>query len=168
MKKGLASMLSLSSQHQAEKHFEARRRHSVRRALLVATAVLGLLTFARGATAAGVSVGLLGIDGASVEPGMGQALTETLYQHIPTLQGMRVEKSQQDLVEVKLVFGCTDENPGCMAKVGKSLNVHRLIYGSIRKQPQGGLYIVAIKQLNVADSTVGGMRLMTYESAVIL
>jgi hypothetical protein len=108
----------------------------------------------RSSVAAPVSVGLLGIDGAGVEPGMGQALTETLHRHLPTLQGMRVEKSQQDLVEVKLVFGCVDENPVCMAKVGKSLSVDRLIYGSIRKQPQSGLYVVAIKQLNVADSTV--------------
>jgi hypothetical protein len=106
------------------------------------------------AAAVPVSVGLLGIDGANVEPGMGQVLTEALYRHIPSLQGMRVEKSQQDLVEVKLVFGCTDENPACMAKVGRSLNVNRLIYGSIRKHPQGDLYVVSIKQLNVADSTV--------------
>lgn len=139
MKKGLVSMLSL-------------RMSSM---LLVAATILsvGVLPL-RQATAAGVSVGLLGIDGASVEPGMGQVLTEALSRHIPQLQGMRVEKSQQDLVEVKLVFGCTDENPSCMAKVGKSLGVHRLIYGSIRKQAQGGLYVVAIKQLNVADSTV--------------
>lgn len=139
MKKGLVSMLSLRMSS----------------ALLVAAAILsvGVLPI-RDARAAGVSVGLLGIDGASVEPGMGQVLTEALSRHIPQLQGMRVEKSQQDLVEVKLVFGCTDENPSCMAKVGKSLGVHRLIYGSIRKQTQGGLYVVAIKQLNVADSTV--------------
>jgi hypothetical protein len=123
-------------------------------ALLVATALFSVGLYPRVAAAAGVSVGLLGIDGASVEPGMGQVLTEALSKHIPQLQGMRVEKSQQDLVEVKLVFGCTDENPSCMAKVGKSLGVHRLIYGSIRKQTQGTLYIVAIKQLNVADSTV--------------
>lgn len=135
-------MLSLCSDHRAK----------LWRTLIFATAML----WAGGgsAAAAKVSVGLLGIDGASVEPGMGQALTETLYRHIPTLQGMRVEKSQQDLVEVKLVFGCTDESPACMAKVGKSLGVNRLIYGSIRRQPQPGLYTVAIKQLNVADSTV--------------
>ena len=93
--------------------------------------ILATLLFGTGhlrpaqAADAQVSVGLLGIDGATVEPGMGQALTETLYRHIPSLQGMQVEKSQQDLVEVKLVFGCTDENPVCMAKVGTSLGVDR-------------------------------------------
>ena len=157
MKKGLASMLSLRSDLKTEKHGSAIGSIGrPRRALLLALfSLLGLgLGLSGSARAAGVSVGLLGIDGAQVEPGMGQALTDALSHHIPQLQGMRVEKSQQDLVEVKLVFGCTDENPSCMAKVGKSLAVNRLIYGSIRKQPQGGLYVVAIKQLNVADSTV--------------
>jgi hypothetical protein len=106
------------------------------------------------AVAAPVSIGILGIDGASVEPGLGQALTDAIHRRIPSQPGGKVEKSQQDLVEVKLVFNCTDENPRCMAKAGKSLGVDRLIYGSIRKQPQGGLYLVELKQLNVADGIV--------------
>jgi hypothetical protein len=102
-----------------------------------------------------IPVGLLGIDGSGVEPGIGAALTTLLQQQIPKLQSMRVEPSK-DLVEVKLVFNCTDENPSCMAQIGKSLGVARLIYGSVRRQPvpQGGLYTVALKQLNVADATV--------------
>lgn len=104
--------------------------------------------------AAPVSVGLLGIDGASVEPGMGQALTEALRRHLPTLPNMRVEMKHQDLSEVKLVFGCTDERPACMAKVGRSLGVDRLIFGTIRKAQPGTLYTVSLKQLNVTDSTV--------------
>lgn len=104
--------------------------------------------------AATVSVGLLGIDGASVEPGMGQALTEALRRHLPNLPNMRVEMKHQDLSEVKLVFGCTDEKPACMAKVGRSLGVDRLIFGTIRKQPQATMYTVSLKQLNVIDSTI--------------
>lgn len=154
MKKGPASMLSHRSFQTAESHRDRWVPSRAWRSLLVVAALMWVGVGAGPAAAAPVSVGLLGIDGASVEPGMGQALTDVLFRHIPSLQGMRVEKSQQDLPEVKLVFGCTDENPSCMAKVGKSLSVDRLIYGSIRKQPQGGLYTVAIKQLNVADSTV--------------
>lgn len=106
------------------------------------------------ARAAQVAVGLLGIDGASVEPGMGQALTEALRKHLPSLPNMRVEMRSQDLSEVKLVFGCTDEKPACMAKVGRSLGVDRLIFGSIRKLPQATTYTVSLKQLNVVDSTI--------------
>jgi len=106
------------------------------------------------ARAAQVAVGLLGIDGASVEPGMGQALTDALRKHLPSLPNMRVEMKSQDLSEVKLVFGCTDEKPACMAKVGRSLGVDRLIFGSIRKLPQATTYTVSLKQLNVVDSTI--------------
>lgn len=106
------------------------------------------------ASAAQVSVGLLGIDGASVEPGMGQALTDALRKHLPSLPNMRVEMKHQDLSEVKLVFGCTDEKPACMAKVGRSLGVDRLIFGTIRKLPQATTYTVSLKQLNVVDSTI--------------
>jgi len=151
MNKGMASMSSLRSGSRVEGSRHAGR---LWRALLIAASLWTGLFLSKEAAAAPVSIGLLGIDGSGAEPGMGQTLTETLYRHIPSLQGIRVEKSQQDLVEVKLVFGCTDEGPACMAKVGKSLGVDRLIYGSIRKQPQGNLYTVAIKQLNVADNTV--------------
>ena len=65
---------------------------------------------------------------------------------------MRIEPRSQDLAEVKMVFGCGDERPECMTKVGRNLEVARLIYGSIRKQAGG--YVVLIRQLNVADGTV--------------
>lgn len=116
--------------------------------------VLWVLSVPTASQAAQVSVGLLGIDGASVEPGMGQALTDALRKHLPSLPNMRVEMKSQDLSEVKLVFGCTEERPDCMAKVGRSLGVDRLIFGSIRKSPQATTYTVSLKQLNVVDSTI--------------
>lgn len=121
---------------------------------VLAATVLFVLAAHAHVQAAPVAVGLLGIDGASVEPGMGQALTEALRRHLPNLPNMRVEMKHQDLSEVKLVFGCTDERPACMAKVGRSLGVDRLIFGTIRKQPQATMYTVSLKQLNVIDSTI--------------
>ena len=38
--------------------------------------------------------------------------------------------------------------------VGCSLGVDRLIFGTIRKQPQATMYTVSLKQLNVLDSTI--------------
>jgi hypothetical protein len=101
-----------------------------------------------------ITVGLLGIDGANAPAETGPAITEALRRAIPKFSSVRIEMSQQDPVEVKLVFGCTDEKPDCMAKVGKSLSVGRLIYGSLRKQQGTGVYTVTLKQLNVADATV--------------
>ena len=101
-----------------------------------------------------ITVGLLGIDGANAPAETGPAITEALRRAIPKFSTVRIEMSQQDPVEVKLVFGCTDEKPDCMAKVGKSLSVGRLIYGSLRKQQGTGVYTVTLKQLNVADATV--------------
>lgn len=130
--------------------------HIARRALhRILCAVALFILLAPSASQAGqIAVGLLGIDGASVEPGMGQALTDALRKHLPSLPNMRVEMKSQDLSEVKLVFGCTDEKPACMAKVGRSLGVDRLIFGSIRKLPQATTYTVSLKQLNVVDSTI--------------
>lgn len=101
-----------------------------------------------------ITVGLLGIDGATAPAETGPAITQALRRAIPKFSTVRIEMSQQDPAEVKLVFGCTDERPECMAKVGKSLSVGRLIYGSLRKQQGTGVYTVTLKQLNVTDATV--------------
>lgn len=106
------------------------------------------------ASAGTITVGLLGIDGANAPAETGPAITQALRRAIPKFNSVRIEMSQQDPAEVKLVFGCTDERPDCMAKVGKSLSVGRLIYGSLRKQPGTGVYTVTLKQLNVTDATV--------------
>ncbi len=102
--------------------------------------------------AAPTSVGLLAVDGSAVEPGMGAIVTDSLRRNLPQLHGMRIEPRTQDLAEVKMVFGCNDERADCMTKVGRNLEVSRLIYGSIRKQ--GGTYVVLVRQLNVSDGTV--------------
>lgn len=106
------------------------------------------------ASAGTITVGLLGIDGANAPAETGPAITQALRRAIPKFGSVRIEMSQQDPAEVKLVFGCTDERPDCMAKIGKSLSVGRLIYGSLRKQPGTGIYTVTLKQLNVTDATV--------------
>ncbi len=151
MKKEQASMPSLGYDREIKRRLQSTKGRWLLLAAVMAW--LGTSSMAH-AVAVPISIGLLGIDDTNVNPGMGKVLTETIHRHLPNLQGIQFEKSQQDLVEIKLVFNCTDENPSCMAKVGKSLGVNRLIYGSIRKQPQGSLYLVAIKQLNVSDSTV--------------
>lgn len=116
---------------------------------LISVLMFGMAELAQ---AAPTTVGLLAVDGSSVEPGMGAILTDSLRRNLPQLHDMRVESRSQDLAEFKMVFGCNDERPDCMTKVGRNLEVSRLIYGSIRRQ--GGSYVVVIRQLNVSDGTV--------------
>ena len=146
MKKGLALM-------HTPRHSRSLRAHLL--ALASTAATLGVLDAPPALAApADITVGLLGMDGANAPAAMGPAVTEALRRAIPKFSNVRIEMSQQDPAEVKLVFGCTDERPDCMSKVGKSLSVGRLIYGSLRKQPGTNVYTVTLKQLNVADGTV--------------
>lgn len=118
--------------------------------------------------AAVMRVGLLGVDGSSVEPAVGQALTQALRTHLPKLRTMQVEMKQQDLSEVKLVYGCTDERPACMTSVGQNLGVDRLIFGSVTRQGSAGLYLVSLKQLNVTDGTIEKYLTETVSAQVLL
>jgi hypothetical protein len=117
--------------------------------LVLPLLLLGATELAHGAP---TSVGLLAVDGSAVEPGMGAILTDALRRNLPQLHGMRIEPRTQELAEVKMVFGCSDERADCLTKVGRNLEVSRLIYGSIRKQ--AGNYTVVVRQLNVSDGTV--------------
>lgn len=129
-----------------------------------ALALLGLSGPAGAATP--VTVGLLGIDGSTVPSGMGQTVTDTLRRLVPQLSGMSVKPHSQDAVEVKAIFDCQDERPSCMAQIGRSLSVNRLIFGTVKRQP-GGAFTIQLKQLNVADATVDKFVNETVQAAVL-
>jgi hypothetical protein len=127
-------------------------------------AVLALVGPASAATP--VTVGLLGIDGSGAPPGMGQTVTDTLRRLVPQLSGMQVKPHSQDPVEVKAIFDCQDERPACMAQIGRSLSVNRLIYGTVKRQGAGA-FTIQLKQLNVADATVDKFVNETVQPAVL-
>lgn len=129
-----------------------------------ALTLLGLSGPAGAATP--VTVGLLGIDGSTVPPGMGQTVTDTLRRLVPQLSGMSVKPHTQDAVEVKAIFDCQDERPSCMAQIGRSLSVNRLIFGTVKRQP-GGAFTIQLKQLNVADATVDKFVNETVQAGVL-
>lgn len=129
-----------------------------------ALTLLGLGGAAGAATP--VTVGLLGIDGSTVPAGMGQTVTDTLRRLVPQLSGMSVKPHSQDAVEVKAIFDCQDERPSCMAQIGRSLSVNRLIFGTVKRQP-GGAFTIQLKQLNVADATVDKFVNETVQAGVL-
>ncbi|HET6280347.1 MAG TPA: PEGA domain-containing protein, partial [Polyangia bacterium] len=54
--------------------------------------------------------------------------------------------------EIKLVFGCSDEAPACMAQAGKSLGAAKLLFGSIKRL--GGDPVITLKLLDVSRAVV--------------
>jgi len=123
------------------------------RALLLATIVA--TTFVQGTRAdpSTTGFGVLNLEAVGVPPELGSALSDSLRRQLGQLSGAAV--SSQDMVEVKLVFGCVDEKPGCLARAGRQLGVARLIYGKLRAQASDSTAVaVALHQLHVSDGTV--------------
>jgi hypothetical protein len=112
------------------------------------------------------TIGLLGIDGANAEPGMAAILTDALRRNIPRLHGMQIEPRTQDLAEVKIVFACQDEKPPCLTKIGRSMHVSRLLFGTVRRQ--GANLLVQLRHFNVLDGTLEKTVNDTVPSALLL
>lgn len=54
--------------------------------------------------------------------------------------------SEKDLLELKLLSGCSDEGRTCMAEIGADLGADRLLYGKLERRQRG--YQVSLKLLN--------------------
>ena len=54
--------------------------------------------------------------------------------------------SEKDLLELKLLSGCSDEGRTCMADIGIDLGADRLLYGKLERRERG--YQVSLKLLN--------------------
>ncbi|MCP4448838.1 MAG: PEGA domain-containing protein [Myxococcales bacterium] len=54
--------------------------------------------------------------------------------------------SEKDLLELKLLSGCSDEGRDCMAEIGADLGADRLLYGKLERKQRG--YQVSLKLLN--------------------
>lgn len=55
--------------------------------------------------------------------------------------------SNKDLLELKLLYNCSNEAPRCMAKIGQSLKATRLLWGKLAHK--GDHYLVTVNLLNV-------------------
>src|SRR5688500_16023360 len=78
------------------------------------------------------STAVLGLEAIDVPHTLTDEMSEQLRQRVAAAKEMQLV-SGKDLVEVKLVFGCADEAASCMAQAGKSLDAHKLIYGSVKR-----------------------------------
>jgi hypothetical protein len=78
-------------------------------------------------------------------------VTDALRQRVAATKGHQLLQGK-DLVEVKLVFGCPDEAPACMAQAGKSLGAAKLIFGSVRQV--GTDYQINLKLMDVSRAAI--------------
>ncbi|MEP6653842.1 MAG: PEGA domain-containing protein [Myxococcales bacterium] len=78
------------------------------------------------------STAVLGLESIDVPNSLTDELSEQLRQTVSGSRDMHLV-SGKDLVEVKLVFSCTDEAAFCMAEAGKSLGAQKLIYGGVKR-----------------------------------
>jgi TolB-like protein len=78
-------------------------------------------------------------------------ITEALRQRVAGTKGFTLVQGK-DLVEIKLVFGCSDEAPACMAQAGKSLGATKLLFGSVKRL--GADLVITLKLLDVSRGVV--------------
>jgi TolB-like protein len=116
----------------------------MRRAITL-LAFAGALCAAQAARAQ-TSVAVLGLEPQDGSEGLAKELTDALRQRASAMRGF-VLAASKDLVEIKLVFGCVDEAPTCMANAGKTLGAHKLLFGNVRKVGNG--FRVTLKWVDV-------------------
>jgi hypothetical protein len=101
---------------------------------------------------AGAPLAVLGVEATDGAPdAVASAITDALRQRVSGSKDLRLVPGR-DLIEVKLVFSCPDEAPSCMAQAAQSLGASRLIFGSVKKAPDG--YLVTLKMLDANKARV--------------
>lgn len=124
----------------------------MRPALLLALVLLVAVP-SNGRAGNAAAFGVLNLEPVQTAPEFASAVSEALRRQLSQLSGAAV--SAQDMVEVKLVFGCVDEKPSCLARAGRQLGVTRLIYGKLRPHPSdSSRVVVTLHQLDVGDAVV--------------
>jgi len=110
-----------------------------------------LLWMGSGAALAQTKIAVLGIEPLDAPPESATRVAEALKAQVRQSPGFKLVLGKT-LEEIKLVFGCVDEKPDCMARVGRSLQAGKLLWGSLKKS--GSSYHLTIKLLDVPSATV--------------
>jgi len=120
--------------------------------LPTALATLVVLT---GVARAKPSIAVLGLEVADEGGNVDEASTKVATKLTAALRARARQPSQpyalapnsdKDLLELKLLSDCGDENPKCMSAMAKELKAERLLYGRITKRKDG--YQVSLDLLN--------------------
>ena len=121
-------------------------------ATLVVVLLSGAAPSARAADDSGTVV--LGVEAIDTQDNnLASDVTDAIKQRVATGKGGPLIPGK-DLVEIKLVFSCSDEAPACLAQAGKSLGAAKLIFGNIKRT--GGDIVLTLKQVDTARGTIDG------------
>ena len=96
-------------------------------------------------------VAVLGVEAVEAPLNMANLLALALQNRVRQTTGYKLVAGKE-LEEIKLVFGCVDEKPACMAKAGRSLNASKLTWGSLKKTAAG--FNLTIKWLDVESARI--------------
>ncbi|HEY3359505.1 MAG TPA: PEGA domain-containing protein [Polyangia bacterium] len=144
-----------------------RERPATTRGALIALSIALCLP---AAAQAQTTLAVLGFEPIEVPDDVANQVTQALRQRASQARQLKLVPGKS-LVELKLTFGCLDEAPACMAPIGSSMGVEKLLYGAVRKG-RGG-YAVTVKYFDVgrqrieneqtfqvlrADATASGLR----------
>jgi hypothetical protein len=121
------------------------------RRIVRAAPVVFVLLLGSPAASAQTSIALLGVDAADSPVAFASCLAEGIKAEVRKAPGLRLVPGK-DLDEIKLVFGCVEEEPDCMARVGKSLQASKLLWGALKKA--GPSFNFTIKLLDVAEARI--------------
>jgi hypothetical protein len=133
-----------------------RKRTALMVGLIVAT---GLMPWVD-ADAARQKIAVLGIEtrdeGSATSRQKSAALAKTLTAELRSrVESGGYELAQgavKDLLELKLISDCLDENPICMAAIGRQLGADLVVYGHLEKRR--GAYTVSLFRLETATKVV--------------
>jgi hypothetical protein len=121
--------------------------------LVLLASSLALWPDARAAAAdAAIPTAVLGFEPLEGVPeALATDITDAVRQRVAATKEYQLLQGK-DLVEVKLIFACSDEAPACLSQAGKSLGASKLIFGNIKKT--GSDFMVTLKLLDVSRAVV--------------
>jgi hypothetical protein len=124
----------------------------MRRYLAYSALFLSLL--ATSSAVADPTIAVLGIEPIDVSEQLSQAVTDGLRHQAANTPGIRLVQGK-DLVEMKMIFGCDEEQTSCLAQAGRSLGADKLLYGTLKKAGKSTTNVVAaLKLLNVSTGVI--------------
>ena len=126
-----------------------------RAGLYVMVAVLAALAAPAAAAAAGKSkvvVGVLGLKGDAVAPGVVSKADAAVLGKFKALGDFKVIKGT-DIGAMMMLMGCAAPTPDCLTLIGSSMKVAKIVHGEI--EPAGGSFKVT---LGLFDMTTGASK----------
>lgn len=115
------------------------------------TILVGLQLGGQGLAQAQQTAAMLGVEAGDAPVEMAAKLGEALRVQIQQSSKYKLV-SGKAIEEIKLVFGCVEESPTCMATAGRSMQAEKILWGALRANGAG--FRFTIKMVDVAKARV--------------